>query len=96
MFAVIKTGGKQYLVSAGDQFTVEKLVAEAGETVQFDQVLMLGGAETKLGNPLKTGEARVVDMHEDLRPILLDWRKEWERIFKAWRRPSPPRAPGRR
>ena len=43
MFAVVKTGGKQYRVAKDDVFTVEKLVAEAGETVQFDEVLMLGG-----------------------------------------------------
>ena len=64
MFAVIKTGGKQYRVSAGDEFTVEKLAAEAGETIQFNEVLMLGGDETKLGAPLVDGavvNAEVVD-----------------------------------
>ena len=55
MFAVIKTGGKQYRVSAGDEFTVEKLAGEAGETIQFDQVLMLGGEETTVGAPLVAG-----------------------------------------
>ena len=43
MFAVLKTGGKQYRVAANDVLTVEKLAAEAGETVEFDEVLMLGG-----------------------------------------------------
>jgi large subunit ribosomal protein L21 len=64
MFAVIKTGGKQYRVSAGDEFTVEKLVAEAGENIQFNEVLMLGGDETKVGTPLIDGavvNAEVVD-----------------------------------
>ncbi len=64
MFAVIKTGGKQYRVSAGDEFTVEKLVAEAGESIQFDEVLMLGGDETRIGTPLVDGaqvNAEVVD-----------------------------------
>ena len=55
MFAVIKTGGKQYRVSAGDEFTVEKLAGEAGETIQFDEVLMLGGDETTVGAPLIAG-----------------------------------------
>ena len=50
-FAVIKTGGKQYKVAAGDKFTVEKLTAEAGETVQFNEVLMLGGDETDRAAP---------------------------------------------
>ena len=43
MFAVLKTGGKQYKVAANDVLTVEKLAAEAGETVEFDEILMLGG-----------------------------------------------------
>ena len=44
MFAVIKTGGKQYKVAENDVITVEKLVAEAGATVELDQVLMIGEA----------------------------------------------------
>ena len=52
MFAVIKTGGKQYKVSAGDEFTVEKLAAEPGETIQFNDVLMLGGESVSVGTPL--------------------------------------------
>ena len=42
MFAVLKTGGKQYKVQAGDVLRVEKLNAAAGETVQFNDVLMVG------------------------------------------------------
>ncbi len=44
MFAVIKTGGKQYKVAENDVITVEKLIAEAGATVELDQVLMIGEA----------------------------------------------------
>ncbi len=51
MFAVMKTGGKQYKVAEGDIFTIEKLVAEAGDTVQFNEVLMLGGDKTTIGAP---------------------------------------------
>jgi large subunit ribosomal protein L21 len=52
MFAVIKTGGKQYRVAAGDTITVEKLVGEPGEVVAFEQVLMLvDGATTQIGAP---------------------------------------------
>jgi large subunit ribosomal protein L21 len=51
MYAVIKTGGKQYKVAAGDEITIEKLAAEAGETVQFNDVLMLGGDEVQIGRP---------------------------------------------
>ncbi|MEM8793498.1 MAG: 50S ribosomal protein L21 [Pseudomonadota bacterium] len=52
MFAVIKTGGKQYKVAAGDEFTVEKLAAEPGDKVQFNDVLMLGGDAVSVGTPL--------------------------------------------
>ncbi len=65
MFAVIKTGGKQYKVAQGDEFTVEKLAAEAGETIQFNEVLMIGGdGEPTLGAPWIEGagvRAEVVD-----------------------------------
>lgn len=47
----------------------------------------------KPGNPLKTGEARVVDMHESLRPILLGWREEWEGMFRVWRKRRRRRQP---
>ena len=43
MYAVIKTGGKQYKVAVGDEIFVEKLAGEAGETVTFDEVLAVGG-----------------------------------------------------
>jgi large subunit ribosomal protein L21 len=55
MFAVIKTGGKQYKVSRNDVITVEKLHAEAGDTVAFETVLMLGGDTTIVGTPTVKG-----------------------------------------
>lgn len=61
MFAVLKTGGKQYKVQAGDVLRVEKLNASAGETVQFNDILMVGSA---LGAPLVEGacvQAEVID-----------------------------------
>ncbi|MEY8830766.1 50S ribosomal protein L21 [Sedimentitalea sp. XS_ASV28] len=64
MFAVMKTGGKQYKVQAGDMLRVEKLAADAGETIQFNEILMLGGDETVVGAPLIEGagvQAEVVD-----------------------------------
>jgi len=52
MYAVIKTGGKQYRVREGDTLRVEKLAAEAGAKVQFDQILMVGeGANVTVGTP---------------------------------------------
>jgi len=64
MFAVLKTGGKQYKVQAGDILRVEKLAADAGETIQFDEVLMLGGDAPVVGAPLVDGaavKAEVID-----------------------------------
>jgi large subunit ribosomal protein L21 len=76
MFAVIKTGGKQYRVSAGDKFTVEKLVAEAGETIQFTEVLMLGGGETRLGTPLIDGAVVNAEVVEQTRgPKVMTFKK---------------------
>ena len=64
MFAVLKTGGKQYKVQSGDMLRVEKLAADAGEKVQFNEVLMLGGDAPVIGAPFVDGaavQAEVVD-----------------------------------
>ena len=56
MYAVIKTGGKQYRVQPGDLLVVEKLEAEPGAEVSFDQVLMVGGVEgVTVGAPMVEG-----------------------------------------
>src|SRR6056297_2365793 len=57
MFAVMKTGGKQYKVQSGDVLRVEKLAADAGEKVQFNDILMLGGDTPVIGTPLVAGAA---------------------------------------
>ncbi len=64
MFAVLKTGGKQYKVQAGDVLRVEKLAADAGEKVQFNDVLMLGGDAPVVGAPFIEGagvQAEVIE-----------------------------------
>jgi len=64
MFAVLKTGGKQYKVQAGDVLRVERIAASAGETVQFNEVLMLGGDNPQVGAPMIEDagvQAEVVD-----------------------------------
>jgi len=61
MFAVLKTGGKQYRVESGDVLRVEKVAAEAGETVQFNEILMVGN---NVGAPLVADagvQAEVID-----------------------------------
>jgi large subunit ribosomal protein L21 len=56
MYAVIATGGKQYRVSEGAVLRIEKLEAEAGSNVEFDQVLLVGsGDQVKVGSPYLAG-----------------------------------------
>jgi large subunit ribosomal protein L21 len=79
MYAVIKTGGKQYKVSEGDLLKVEKIDGAVGETVEIDQVLMVGGAEVKLGTPLVPGakvKAQIVAQEKDKKIL----------VFKSKRR----------
>ena len=64
MFAVLKTGGKQYKVQSGDMLRVEKLAADAGETIQFNEILMLGGDAPVIGEPFVADaavQAEVID-----------------------------------
>ena len=64
MFAVMKTGGKQYKVQSGDMLRVEKLAADAGETIQFNEILMLGGDAPVIGAPFVADaavQAEVID-----------------------------------
>ncbi|PZQ95608.1 MAG: 50S ribosomal protein L21 [Cereibacter sphaeroides] len=64
MFAVLKTGGKQYKVQAGDVLRVEKLSAIAGDKIQFNEILMVGGDKLTVGAPLVAGaavQAEVID-----------------------------------
>ena len=64
MFAVLKTGGKQYKVQSGDMLRVEKLAADAGETIQFNEILMLGGDAPVVGAPFVADaavQAEVID-----------------------------------
>lgn len=67
MFAVLKTGGKQYRVKPGDVLRVEKLPAEAGQTVRFDEVLMLGGAAPVVGAPCVDGAAVEAEVLEQVK-----------------------------
>ena len=80
MYAVIKTGGKQYRVSAGEKLKVEQIPADIGQEITLDQVLMVGsGSDVKVGAPLVAG-ARVTAK------IVAHGRGEKVRIFKLRRR----------
>ncbi len=68
MFAVIKTGGKQYRVAADDLVKIEKISGEAGDTVTFDTVLMVGGeTETTIGTPTVEGASVAGEVVEQAR-----------------------------
>lgn len=57
MFAIIKTGGKQYRVGVGDQITVERLPGDVGAQISLTDVLALGGDAPRLGTPIVPGAA---------------------------------------
>ena len=68
MFAVVRTGGKQYRVAAGDKIAVEKLAGEAGSTIVFDTVLMLvNEAGTQVGAPTIAGAVVTGEVVEQTR-----------------------------
>jgi large subunit ribosomal protein L21 len=68
MFAVIRTGGKQYKVASGDVIAVEKLAGEPGATVELAEVLMVGdGADISTGTPLVAGASVSAELVEHRR-----------------------------
>lgn len=91
MFAVIKTGGKQYRVSENDVFVVEKLVGEAGDTIEFNEVLMIGedGKAPQVGSPM-------IDKASVTAELVRQTRGEKLIIFKKRRRQNSRRKNGHR
>ncbi len=81
MYAVIKTGGKQYRVSQGDRLKIEQLSAETGSEITFEEVLAVGGGagSVKIGTPLLTGAAVKAK-------VLAQGRHDKVKIFKMRRR----------
>lgn len=90
MYAVIKTGGKQYRVSAGDKLKIEKLEADIGSEITFDQVLMVGnGADVKVGAPMLRGATVTAT-------VLNQARGDKIKIFKMRRRKHYRKSQGHR
>ncbi|HSM42197.1 MAG TPA: 50S ribosomal protein L21 [Afifellaceae bacterium] len=89
MFAVIKTGGKQYRVAAEDKLKVEKLAGDAGDQVVFDNVLMVGGDKPSVGAPLVEGASVAAEIVEQGRNRKII-------IFKKRRRQNSRRKNGHR
>ena len=96
MFAVIKTGGKQYKVAKDDVIRVEKLPGDSGQVVEFAEVLMLGDETgATVGNPLIDGAAVKATVLEQIRLqnvdqvmrhpalVLLMWTRYLRELF-AW------------
>ncbi len=80
MYAVIKTGGKQYKVAAGEKIKVEQIAADVGQEIVIDQVLAVGeGSAIKVGTPLVSGATVTVT-------VLSHGRGDKVRIFKMRRR----------
>lgn len=91
MFAIIKTGGKQYKVSEGDIIKVEKIEAKAGDKIEFDQVLMVAGDDVKVGSPVVEGakvSAEVLDQKKDKKIVIFKFKaKKNYRKKKGHRQP---------
>jgi len=80
MYAVIKTGGKQYRVAAGEKIKVEQIAADVGQELVLDQVLAVGnGSEIKIGTPLVSGASVTVT-------VVAHGRHDKVHIFKMRRR----------
>src|SRR5438445_4065304 len=76
MFAVIKTGGKQYRVAADDLLQVEKVNGEPGEIIQFGEVLVVGGDAVTLGAPTVAGASVAAEVVEQGRgPKVIAFKK---------------------
>jgi large subunit ribosomal protein L21 len=85
MYAVIKTGGKQYRVAKDQYLKIEKLEAEVGSTVDFDQVLLVGGdgGEMKVGTPLVAGAKVTAEVVEQTRgPKIVIFKKRRRKNFR--------------
>ncbi|CAN1547095.1 50S ribosomal protein L21/unknown domain fusion protein [Rhabdaerophilaceae bacterium] len=76
MFAVIKTGGKQYKVAANDVITIERLEGDVGDIIAFDHVLMLGGETITVGSPTVAGATVAGELVEQARgPKVISFKK---------------------
>ena len=90
MYAVIKTGGKQYKVAAGEKIKVEQIAADVGQVVVINEVLAVGsGAELKIGAPLVAGASITAT-------VVAHGRHDKVRIFKLRRRKHYKKSQGHR
>jgi large subunit ribosomal protein L21 len=91
MYAVIKTGGKQYRVTEGQKLRVEKLTGNPGDKVTFNEVLMLGGDKLTIGQPMVKGarvEAEILGQDRGPKIVIFKFRRR-----KNYRRKQGHRQP---
>jgi large subunit ribosomal protein L21 len=91
MYAVIKTGGKQYRVTEGQKLRVERLPGNPGEAIKFQEVLLIGGDSLKIGQPIVVGasvSAEIVDHARGAKIIVFKFRRR-----KNYRRKNGHRQP---
>ncbi|HNS95545.1 MAG TPA: 50S ribosomal protein L21 [Polyangiaceae bacterium] len=91
MYAVIKTGGKQYRVAEGESLRIEKVKGEPGDKIVFDHVLMLGGDEPTVGKPTVPGakvEAQILAQDRAKKIIVFKFKRR-----KNYRRKQGHRQP---
>jgi large subunit ribosomal protein L21 len=89
MYAVVKTGGKQYKVSEGDLLKIEKLEGAVGDTVELNEVLLVGGETVKIGTPLVPSASvvgKIVEQGKDKKIL----------VFKSKRRKNSRKLNGHR
>ncbi|MFL3653518.1 MAG: 50S ribosomal protein L21 [Halioglobus sp.] len=84
MYAVIESGGKQHRVIEGETLKLEKIEVPTGDTIEFDRVLMVGGAEIKIGTPLVAGgkvcaEVIAHGRHKKIKIIKFNRRKHFRK-----------------
>ncbi|MBQ6582742.1 MAG: 50S ribosomal protein L21 [Mogibacterium sp.] len=91
MYAIIKTGGKQYRVQENDVFKIEKIQAEPGDTVTFDEVMAVGGESLTVGAPYVAGaavQAEVLEQGKNDKVIIYKYKAK-----KDYRRKNGHRQP---
>ncbi len=91
MYAVIKTGGKQYKVAEGDLLKIEKLDGAVGDSIEFEEVLLVGGDEVKIGTPLIAKakvKAQIVEQGKDKKILVFHMkRRKTHRKLNGHRQP---------
>ncbi len=86
MYAVIRTGGKQYRVAKNDVMQVESIPAEPGSTVEFDDVLLVGGEELRVGRPRVEGARVTARVLEHIRgPKIVIFKKKRRKNYRRKR-----------